>query len=145
MERNSLKPSNLFPPLESCLRKKIQARSSTWIIFMTPRSVTPSLATRLVIFDEKKHMSSLELHVLSTWKAFGGNTCDLGSFGEETDKITTLHQEPRRIVHSEPGDGVTSIKRRRQDIHGVDVRDLAMASRRSRLKVDLESSTWRQR
>ncbi|GKD66242.1 hypothetical protein Tco_1308350 [Tanacetum coccineum] len=29
-----------------------------------------------------------------TWIAFGGNTRDLGSFGEETDKITTLHQEP---------------------------------------------------
>ncbi|GKD76034.1 ribonuclease H-like domain-containing protein [Tanacetum coccineum] len=26
--------------------------------------------------------------VFSTWKAFGGNTRDLGSFGEETDKIT---------------------------------------------------------
>ncbi|GJV48058.1 hypothetical protein Tco_1438270 [Tanacetum coccineum] len=29
-----------------------------------------------------------------TWMTFGGNTRDLGSFGEETDKITTLHQEP---------------------------------------------------
>ncbi|GJV23577.1 DNA/RNA polymerases superfamily protein [Tanacetum coccineum] len=28
----------------------------------------------------------------STWMAFGGNTRDLGSFGEETDKITTPHQ-----------------------------------------------------
>ncbi|GKD90497.1 reverse transcriptase domain-containing protein [Tanacetum coccineum] len=28
-----------------------------------------------------------------TWMEFGGNTRDLGSFGEETDKITTLHQE----------------------------------------------------
>ncbi|GKF34132.1 hypothetical protein Tco_0107332, partial [Tanacetum coccineum] len=30
--------------------------------------------------------------VFSIWKAFGGNTRDLGSFGEETDKITDLHQ-----------------------------------------------------
>ncbi|GJR25351.1 hypothetical protein Tco_1101583 [Tanacetum coccineum] len=28
----------------------------------------------------------------STWVAFGGNTRDLGSFGEETDKITELHR-----------------------------------------------------
>ncbi|GJX10347.1 hypothetical protein Tco_0200206 [Tanacetum coccineum] len=26
------------------------------------------------------------------WMAFGGNTRDLGSIGEETDKTTTLHQ-----------------------------------------------------
>ncbi|GJW20028.1 hypothetical protein Tco_0027464 [Tanacetum coccineum] len=33
----------------------------------------------------------------STLMAFGGNTCDLGSFGEETDEITDLHQDsPRR-------------------------------------------------
>ncbi|GJX97951.1 retrotransposon protein, putative, unclassified [Tanacetum coccineum] len=32
--------------------------------------------------------------VFSTWMAFGGNIRDLGSFGEETDKTTTLHQEP---------------------------------------------------
>ena len=29
--------------------------------------------------------------VFSTWMTFGGNTRDLGSFGEETDKITDLH------------------------------------------------------
>ncbi|GKB69957.1 ribonuclease H-like domain-containing protein [Tanacetum coccineum] len=36
-----------FPPLESCPRKKIQTRSSTRSIFMTPWSMTPNLATRL--------------------------------------------------------------------------------------------------
>ncbi|GJX70282.1 hypothetical protein Tco_0307453 [Tanacetum coccineum] len=30
--------------------------------------------------------------VFSTWMDFGGNTRDLGSFGEETDKIMDLHQ-----------------------------------------------------
>ncbi|GKC18559.1 hypothetical protein Tco_1020709 [Tanacetum coccineum] len=29
---------------------------------------------------------------LSIWKAFGGNTRDLGSLGEETNKTTDLHQ-----------------------------------------------------
>ncbi|GJV03500.1 hypothetical protein Tco_1337069 [Tanacetum coccineum] len=28
--------------------------------------------------------------VFSTWMAFGGNTRDVGSFGEETNKITDL-------------------------------------------------------
>ncbi|GJT27564.1 hypothetical protein Tco_0907839, partial [Tanacetum coccineum] len=40
---------------------------------------------------EDKQIPSVE--VISTWIAFGGNRCDLGSFGEEMDKITTLHQE----------------------------------------------------
>ncbi|GKC08802.1 hypothetical protein Tco_1000412 [Tanacetum coccineum] len=44
--------------------------------------------------------------VFSTWMAFGGNTLELGSLGEETDKITTLHQESLRIVHTERGDGL---------------------------------------
>ncbi|GKB48636.1 hypothetical protein Tco_0899389 [Tanacetum coccineum] len=35
--------------------------------------------------------------VFSIWKAFGGNTRDLGSFGEETDKTTNLHQHLLRI------------------------------------------------
>ncbi|GJT01960.1 hypothetical protein Tco_0823129 [Tanacetum coccineum] len=35
--------------------------------------------------------------VFNIWKAFGGNTRDLGSFGEETDKTTNLHQHLSRI------------------------------------------------
>ncbi|GJS52846.1 DNA-directed DNA polymerase [Tanacetum coccineum] len=35
--------------------------------------------------------------VFNIWKAFGGNTRDLGSFGEETDKTTNLHQHLLRI------------------------------------------------
>ncbi|GKE35616.1 hypothetical protein Tco_1454938 [Tanacetum coccineum] len=35
--------------------------------------------------------------VFSIWKAFGGNTRDLGSFGEETDKTTDLHQHLSRL------------------------------------------------
>ncbi|GJY45530.1 zinc finger, CCHC-type containing protein [Tanacetum coccineum] len=52
----------------------------------------------------------------STWMAFGGNTRDLGSFGEETDKTTTLHQILEEVMHTECGDGVVSFKRRRQDV-----------------------------
>ncbi|GJT36593.1 hypothetical protein Tco_0927012 [Tanacetum coccineum] len=36
--------------------------------------------------------------VFSTWMTFGGNTRDLGSFGEETDEITDLHQDSRRSI-----------------------------------------------
>ncbi|GJY64842.1 DNA-directed DNA polymerase [Tanacetum coccineum] len=43
-----------------------------------------------VIFDKKKL-------VFSIWKVFEGNTRDLGSFGEETDKTTNLHQHCSRI------------------------------------------------
>ncbi|GJY78716.1 hypothetical protein Tco_0484517 [Tanacetum coccineum] len=51
-----------------------------------------------------------------TWMTFGGNTRDLGSLGEETDKTTTLHQILEEVVHTECGDGVASFKRRRQDV-----------------------------
>ncbi|GKE75898.1 hypothetical protein Tco_1537939, partial [Tanacetum coccineum] len=81
--------------------------------------------------------------VFSTWMAFGGNTRDLGSFGEETDEITDLHQDSPRIMFSERGDGVTSTKRRRRDLFGDGVRDLATTSQCRRLKVNLEPSTWR--
>ncbi|GJT58571.1 hypothetical protein Tco_1002104 [Tanacetum coccineum] len=53
--------------------------------------------------------------VFSTWMAFGGNTRDLGSFGEETNKITNLHQILEEVLLIEHGDGVAGIKRRRRD------------------------------
>ncbi|GJZ23985.1 hypothetical protein Tco_0561444 [Tanacetum coccineum] len=79
--------------------------------------------------------------VFSTWMAFGGNTRDLGSFGEETDKITDLHQIHEEVLFTERGDGVAGIKRRRRDLSSDGVRDLVTASGRGRLKEDLESST----
>ncbi|GJR28765.1 hypothetical protein Tco_1104997 [Tanacetum coccineum] len=79
--------------------------------------------------------------VFSTWMAFGGNTRDLGSFGEETDKITDLHQILEEVLLTKRGDGVAGIKRRRRDPSSDGVRDLVTASGRSRLNEDLESST----
>ncbi|GJU12467.1 hypothetical protein Tco_1134863 [Tanacetum coccineum] len=78
--------------------------------------------------------------VFSTWMAFEGNTRDLGSFGEETDKTTTLHHLLRRIT--ERRDGVTGFKRRRHDLSSDGVEDLMTASGRNRLKSNLEGSTW---
>ncbi|GJU90857.1 hypothetical protein Tco_1303280 [Tanacetum coccineum] len=69
------------------------------------------------------------------------NTRDLGSSWRRNGQIRPIHQE-HVIVHSECGDGVALIKRRRQDFHGDGIRDSAMASGRGRLKVYLESSTW---
>ncbi|GJV54145.1 hypothetical protein Tco_1449886 [Tanacetum coccineum] len=48
-------------------------------------------------------------------------------------------------LFSERGDDVTGIKRRRRDLSGDGVWILATASQHSRLKVDLEPSTWRRR
>ncbi|GJR13915.1 hypothetical protein Tco_0796567, partial [Tanacetum coccineum] len=60
--------------------------------------------------------------------AFGRNTRDLGSFREETDEITDLHQILEEVLHTERGDGITSIKRRRCDPSSDDVRDLVTTS-----------------
>ncbi|GJS09253.1 hypothetical protein Tco_0366049 [Tanacetum coccineum] len=78
--------------------------------------------------------------VFSTWMTFGGNTHDLGSFGEETDEITDLHQINKEILFSERGDGVASIKRRRRDPSSDGVRDLVTTPGRGRLNENLESS-----
>ncbi|GJZ39002.1 MAK10-like protein [Tanacetum coccineum] len=60
--------------------------------------------------------------------AFGGNTHDLGSFGEETDEITDLHQILEEVLLTERRDGVAGIKRRRRDPSSDGVRDLVTAS-----------------
>ncbi|GKA03368.1 hypothetical protein Tco_0676149 [Tanacetum coccineum] len=77
----------------------------------------------------------------STWMAFGGNTHDLGSFGEETNEITDLHQILEEVLLTKRRDGVASIKRRHRDLFIDDVWNLEMASGRGRLEEDLESST----
>ncbi|GKB89976.1 hypothetical protein Tco_0962248 [Tanacetum coccineum] len=61
---------------------------------------------------EDKQIPSVEVfdEVFSTLMAFGGNTRDLGSFEEETDKITDLHQIHEEVLFTEHGDGVTGIK-----------------------------------
>ncbi|GKD68596.1 hypothetical protein Tco_1322686 [Tanacetum coccineum] len=65
--------------------------------------------------------------VFSTWMAFGGNTRDLGSFGEETDEITDLHQILEDMLLTERGDGVAGIKRRRRDPSSHSVKDFVKA------------------
>ncbi|GJY97555.1 hypothetical protein Tco_0514465 [Tanacetum coccineum] len=62
---------------------------------------------------EDKQILSVRVfdEVLSTWMAFGGNTRDLGSFGEETNKITDQHQILEEVLLTKHGDGVAGIKR----------------------------------
>ncbi|GKE77878.1 hypothetical protein Tco_1543998 [Tanacetum coccineum] len=72
---------------------------------------------------------------------FGGNTYDLGSFGEETDEIIDLHQILEEVLLTERGDGVVGIKRCLRDPSSDGVRDLVTVSGRIRLNEDLESST----
>nr|GEY27404.1 hypothetical protein [Tanacetum cinerariifolium] len=53
---------------------------------------------------------------------------------------TKIHQE---VLFSERRDSVTGIKQRRCDLSGDGVWIMVRASQRSRLKVNLEPSTWR--
>ncbi|GJW37612.1 hypothetical protein Tco_0060532 [Tanacetum coccineum] len=101
-------------------------------------NVNPSQAKPIKFYNS----NGIGDEVFSTWMAFGGNTRDLGSFGEETDKITDLHQITWRFMHTVREDGVTGIKRRRRDLYGDSVKNFMMMSGRDRLKENLESSTW---
>nr|GEU31534.1 hypothetical protein [Tanacetum cinerariifolium] len=73
--------------------------------------------------------------------AFGRNKRDLGSFGEETNEITKLHQILEEVLLTVHGDDVVGITRRHRDPSSNDVKDLVTASGCSRLNEDLESST----
>ncbi|GJV69446.1 hypothetical protein Tco_1484955 [Tanacetum coccineum] len=57
--------------------------------------------------------------VFSTWMAFRGNTRNLGSFGDETDEITDLHQILEKVLLTERGDDVAGIKSDAVVIHLV--------------------------
>ncbi|GJZ91390.1 hypothetical protein Tco_0663317 [Tanacetum coccineum] len=99
-----------------------------------------AMTGRIAHLLEDKQIPSVG-YLMSTWMAFRGNTRDLGSFGEETDEITDLHQDSPRILFSEHGDGVTGIKRRRRNLSGDGVWILVTVSQHSRLKVDLKPYT----
>ncbi|GKA62281.1 hypothetical protein Tco_0761800 [Tanacetum coccineum] len=68
--------------------------------------------------------------VFSIWMTLGGNKRDLGSFGEETDEITDLHQILEEVLLTELGDGIASIKRRRRDLFIGDIWNLETESGR---------------
>ncbi|GJW09328.1 hypothetical protein Tco_1575155, partial [Tanacetum coccineum] len=74
--------------------------------------------------------------LISTWMAFGGNTRDLGSFGEETNEITTLHQSRRRKGHTDPGNGVTitcdGVKTSKRRYHSLTILNCLGATHKKR-------------
>ncbi|GJU95649.1 hypothetical protein Tco_1320405 [Tanacetum coccineum] len=70
-----------------------------------------------------------------------GNTRDLGSFGEETDKITNQHQDSLRFKVLEPRDGVTIYTRRRHTSSSDGVTTFLDGVSPYRLNSDLEDST----
>nr|GEV59786.1 ribonuclease H-like domain-containing protein [Tanacetum cinerariifolium] len=107
------------------------------------QSVFPNNYNDFVVESKVKY--GLERYDFSTWMAFGGNTHDSCSFGEETNKILDLHQISWRFMHTVAGDGITGIKRCRRDLNSDGVRNFATASRRGQLKENLESSTRRRR
>nr|GEW46133.1 hypothetical protein [Tanacetum cinerariifolium] len=79
--------------------------------------------------------------VFSTWMAFRGNTHDLGSFREEMNEITNLHQILEEVLLTTRGDDIAGITRRRRDPSGDGLRCLVMASGCGRINEDLESFT----
>ncbi|GKF95300.1 hypothetical protein Tco_0288035, partial [Tanacetum coccineum] len=65
-----------------------------------------------------KQISSVGVfdEVFSIWKTFGGNTRDLGSFREEMDKTTDIHQHLLRLC-SQQLDTASQITRNAVTIH----------------------------
>ncbi|GKC85785.1 hypothetical protein Tco_1141502, partial [Tanacetum coccineum] len=79
--------------------------------------------------------------VFSIWKAFGGNTRDLGSFGEETDKTTNQQQESLRFKVSMAEDAVTIYTRRRHTSSSDGVTTFLDGVSPHRLNSDPKDST----
>ncbi|GJR58611.1 retrotransposon protein, putative, ty1-copia subclass [Tanacetum coccineum] len=107
----------------------------------TQGASTPEEVKRMPNVPYASAVGSIMYAVFSTWMAFRGNTRNLGSFREETDEITDLHQILEEVLLTACGDGVAGIKRRRRDPSGDNIRDFVTASGRGRLNEDLESST----
>ncbi|GKE71598.1 hypothetical protein Tco_1529670, partial [Tanacetum coccineum] len=94
---------------------------------------------RKVYLLEDKQILSVE--VFSIWKAFGGNTYDFGSFGEEIDKTTNQHQDSSRFKVSVAGDSVTIYTRRHHTSSSDSVTTFLDGVSPQRLNSDLEDST----
>ncbi|GJV08677.1 hypothetical protein Tco_1346333 [Tanacetum coccineum] len=130
------------------------------VSFFSDEEETTSRPKADALFIPRENLSALVIRPLETWHGIRNGDYDGKCLtmpmklkpNEETwfvfDTCRHLKEKKSYLVCTavgclEPGDGVATIKRRRHDIHGDGVRDSAMASRRGRLKVDLEPSTWR--
>ncbi|GJT67177.1 hypothetical protein Tco_1018657 [Tanacetum coccineum] len=76
------------------VKKKVTLSAEDNIIYDNPDAALElGKSISLTEFEEAESARK----VFCIWKAFGRNTRDLGSFGEETDKTTNLHQHLSRI------------------------------------------------
>nr|GEW52299.1 putative reverse transcriptase domain-containing protein [Tanacetum cinerariifolium] len=103
--------------------------------------VSPCKGRKAYLLEDKQIPSVGVFDEVLFYTLSRGNTRDLGSFGEETDEITDLHQILEEVFLTARRDGIAGITRCRRDPSGDDVIDFVTASGRSRLNVDLESST----
>ncbi|GJV52131.1 hypothetical protein Tco_1447872 [Tanacetum coccineum] len=78
--------------------------------------------------------------VFSIWKAFEGNTRDLGSFGEETDKITNQHQDSQDLM-SQRLETASPFIHDAITLHLVTASQHFLTESADRLNSDLEYST----
>nr|GEV11566.1 hypothetical protein [Tanacetum cinerariifolium] len=101
---------NLLPvgPLyNAILQKKITNKEDIGGNFLIPCNIG-GLKYIDSFFEQGSDVNIMHFSIYnSTWMEFEGNTRDLGSFGEETDEITTLHQSRRRKGHTDARDDVT--------------------------------------
>ncbi|GJS89688.1 integrase, catalytic region, zinc finger, CCHC-type containing protein [Tanacetum coccineum] len=93
------------------------------------------LSNQLLFDVEKSRCLDLEAEMSKHLDGIRGNTRDLGSFEEETDEITNLHQILEEVLLIERGDDVTGIKRRRRDPSRDGVRDLVTASGHNLMRI----------
>ncbi|GJW67619.1 hypothetical protein Tco_0122043 [Tanacetum coccineum] len=66
--------------------------------------------------EEVDETIGIPMEVIRTWMAFRGNTRDLDSFEEETNKITDLQQIHKEVLFTVRGDGIACIKRCHRDL-----------------------------
>ncbi|GJV42505.1 hypothetical protein Tco_1420945 [Tanacetum coccineum] len=112
MDANASRSTSLFEQVTK-LRNYMRTKAKTsrkwkkwferqprfsWSLKSEPAKMTSSVTMgRDNAVSHSRTPIPIKKWVFSIWKAFGGNTRDLGSFGEETDKTTDLHQHLSRL------------------------------------------------
>nr|GEY15290.1 protein kinase-like domain, concanavalin A-like lectin/glucanase domain protein [Tanacetum cinerariifolium] len=116
---------------------KRRCRDVAYLKIMNP-ATAQQVALDEALVSTNDRVTIRSCNVFSIWMAFGGNTRDLGSFREETEKITDPHQIHEEVFLTERKDGVTDIKRRCRDLSSNGVRNLATAERIKELELRMK-------
>ncbi|GKC38661.1 hypothetical protein Tco_1051045, partial [Tanacetum coccineum] len=109
-----------------------------WIIYQAYGNLYAMTGKKGYLLKDKQIPS---VEVFSTWMTFRGNTRDLGSFREEMDTTTDLHQNILKTMHKEREDGITNNERRRRNLLDDGVTEFMTTLGHSCLNADLEDST----